>query len=177
MLSSPETVKRVTWIFAGTGIKFTDAGSIGGPPRDGHDPTFYASAAAEDRSVLDGLAALSNGQGGWGGTCECAQDDICSERSSNFRCEPCIMLDEYECILTPALTAHASSPATAEALVKVLSLSQPGVLVRMEGLCDYAPESTPVQGRCLQCLQWAETEATSTGGSLGCTSELECRWI
>lgn len=101
----------------------------------------------------------------------------CSERSSDFRCEPCIMLDEYECILTPALTAHASSPATAEALVKVLSLSQPGVLVRMEGLCDYAPESTPVQGRCLQCLQWAETEATSTGGSLGCTSELECRWI
>ncbi|KAF9219613.1 hypothetical protein BS17DRAFT_789068 [Gyrodon lividus] len=56
---SPETVKRIAGIFAGTGIKFVDAGIIGGPPRDGYDPTFYASAAAEDWQILDEFVALS----------------------------------------------------------------------------------------------------------------------
>ena len=55
----PETVKRIAGIMAGTGIKFIDAGIIGGPPRDGFDPTLYVSAAAEDRDVLDAFVALS----------------------------------------------------------------------------------------------------------------------
>lgn len=56
---SPETVKRIAGIFIGTGIKFVDASIIGGPPRDGYDPTFYASAAAEDRNELEAFAVLS----------------------------------------------------------------------------------------------------------------------
>lgn len=56
---SPETAKRIARIFAGTGIKFIDASIIGGPPKDGYDPTFYASAAVEDRNKLDALMALS----------------------------------------------------------------------------------------------------------------------
>lgn len=56
---SPETVKRIAGILAGTGIKFIDAGIVGGPPRDGFDPTFYASAAAGDGDALDAFVALS----------------------------------------------------------------------------------------------------------------------
>ena len=56
---SPETVKRIAGIFVGTGIEFIDAGIIGGPPKDGFNPTFYASAATEDRNVLDAFVALS----------------------------------------------------------------------------------------------------------------------
>ena len=42
---SPQTVKRIAGIFVGTGINFLDTGIIGGPPKDGYDRTFYASAA------------------------------------------------------------------------------------------------------------------------------------
>lgn len=56
---SPETVKRIAGILAGTGIKFIDAGIVGGPPRDGFDPTFYASVAAGDGDALDAFVALS----------------------------------------------------------------------------------------------------------------------
>ncbi|KAG8213538.1 hypothetical protein J3R82DRAFT_10181 [Butyriboletus roseoflavus] len=56
---SPKTVRRIAEIFAGTGIKFIDVCIIGGPPKDRYDATFYASAAAEDRSMLDVFMALS----------------------------------------------------------------------------------------------------------------------
>lgn len=56
---SPTTVKQIARILAGTGIKFIDAGIIGGPPKDSYDPTFYASTAAEDRDTLDAFVALS----------------------------------------------------------------------------------------------------------------------
>lgn len=42
---SPQTVKRIAKSFEGVrGVKFVDAGIIGGPPREGYDPTFYASS-------------------------------------------------------------------------------------------------------------------------------------
>lgn len=56
---NPEAARRIARILAGTGIKFIDAGIIGGPPRDGYDPTFYASAAPEDRDVLDAFVTFS----------------------------------------------------------------------------------------------------------------------
>lgn len=56
---SPETVKKIATLFVGSGIGFVDAGIIGGPPRDGYDPVFYASVAPEDTTLLDGFAGLS----------------------------------------------------------------------------------------------------------------------
>lgn len=56
---SPETVKRIAGVFAGAGINFIDASIIGQAPKDGYDPTFYASAAPEDKHFLDSFAALS----------------------------------------------------------------------------------------------------------------------
>ena len=49
---NPETAKRIASVFSGTPIKFIDAGIIGGPPRDGYDPVFYASASPEDAQTL-----------------------------------------------------------------------------------------------------------------------------
>ena len=50
--------KRIAALFAGTTIKFVDAGIIGGPPKEGYDPVFYASANAGDEDVLAGFASL-----------------------------------------------------------------------------------------------------------------------
>lgn len=56
---NPETVKKISSLFAGTSIKFIDAGIIGGPPREGYNPTFYASSAPADESLLDEFVGLS----------------------------------------------------------------------------------------------------------------------
>ena len=55
---NPTTVKRIAALFAGTPIKFVDAGIIGGPPQDDYDPVFYASASPEDQRELEEFAAL-----------------------------------------------------------------------------------------------------------------------
>ena len=55
---NPETAKRIAALFAGTTIRFVDAGIIGGPPKEGYDPVFYVSANAGDEDVLAGFASL-----------------------------------------------------------------------------------------------------------------------
>lgn len=55
---SPQTVKRIAKIFEGVrGVRFVDAGIIGGPPKDGYDPTFYASS--DDVKALERFEGLS----------------------------------------------------------------------------------------------------------------------
>ncbi len=56
---SPDTVKAIARVFDGSPIRFIDASIIGGPPTDGYDPAFYASAAPEDADVLDAFIRLS----------------------------------------------------------------------------------------------------------------------
>lgn len=54
---SPQTVKRIAKNFEGIpGLKFVDAGIIGGPPKEGYDPTFYASSDKEE--ALKGFEGL-----------------------------------------------------------------------------------------------------------------------
>ena len=57
---SPETAKKIAALFVGSGIGFVDAGIIGGPPKEGYNPVFYASAAPEDSALLDEFVELSN---------------------------------------------------------------------------------------------------------------------
>ncbi len=55
---SPETVLGIAGVIAGTAARFVDAGIVGGPPRPGYDPIFYASgpdAAAFARLADHGL--------------------------------------------------------------------------------------------------------------------------
>lgn len=57
---NPVSVKGIASIFAQTPqIRFIDAAIIGGPPNpDGYNPTFYASAQADDGKLLEEFASL-----------------------------------------------------------------------------------------------------------------------
>ncbi|KAJ8581097.1 hypothetical protein M405DRAFT_833091 [Rhizopogon salebrosus TDB-379] len=54
---NPEAVKRIGGLFRGTSMRFIDAGIVGGPPRPGYDPTFYA--CSEGENMLEEFATLS----------------------------------------------------------------------------------------------------------------------
>jgi 3-hydroxyisobutyrate dehydrogenase-like beta-hydroxyacid dehydrogenase len=46
---SPRTAREVAAVIAPTGSGFVDAGIVGGPPRDGPSPRFYASGPGRER--------------------------------------------------------------------------------------------------------------------------------
>lgn len=52
---NPDTIARVAAAIAPTGCGFVDAGIIGGPPKEGYSPTFYASGPRAGE-----FAALAN---------------------------------------------------------------------------------------------------------------------
>ena len=57
---NPTTVQKIRDVFAGTNVRFLDAGIIGGPPKDsGYTPTIYASAAPGDIDVLQRFVGLN----------------------------------------------------------------------------------------------------------------------
>lgn len=124
---NPETVKRIAALFAGTSIEFVDAGIIGGPPKGNYDPTFYASA--EDGKMLDEFTALSNyglkvsplkGEGVGVGDASALKMSYAG-----------ITKGTTGLYTTMVLAAHASSPATADALMRELHMSQPVLLNRL----------------------------------------------
>ncbi|KAG1745442.1 6-phosphogluconate dehydrogenase C-terminal domain-like protein [Suillus paluster] len=124
---SPETVKRIAGLFAGTSIEFVDAGIIGGPPKDEYNPTFYASA--EDGKILDEFTALSKyglkvsplkGEGVGVGDASALKMSYAG-----------ITKGTTGLYTTMVLAAHASSPATADALMRELQMSQPVLLNRL----------------------------------------------
>ncbi|KAH7912261.1 6-phosphogluconate dehydrogenase C-terminal domain-like protein [Hygrophoropsis aurantiaca] len=126
---SPETAKRIAGVFAATDIKFVDAGIIGGPPRDGYDPTFYASADARDLGILDAFSGLSryglkvsplNGEGAGVGDASALKMSYAG-----------ITKGVTGLFTTMVLAAHASSPATADALLRELNISQSALLNRL----------------------------------------------
>lgn len=54
----PRTVERIAAVITATGCPFVDAGIIGGPPRAGYDPVFYASGEAAPRFAALGQHGL-----------------------------------------------------------------------------------------------------------------------
>ncbi|KAG1864416.1 6-phosphogluconate dehydrogenase C-terminal domain-like protein [Suillus subluteus] len=124
---NPETVKRIAALFAGTSIGFVDAGIIGGPPKGDQNPTFYASA--EDVRILDEFTALSKyglkvsplkGEGVGVGDASALKMSYAG-----------ITKGTTGLYTTMVLAAHASSPATADALMRELQTSQPILLDRL----------------------------------------------
>ncbi|KAG2113844.1 6-phosphogluconate dehydrogenase C-terminal domain-like protein [Suillus discolor] len=118
---NPETVKRIAALFAGTSIRFVDAGIIGGPPKGDQNPTFYASA--EDVKILDEFTALSKyglklsplkGKGVGIGDASALKMSYAVSGTGRR-----------------TSSAHASSPATADALMRELQMSQPILLDRL----------------------------------------------
>ncbi|KAH9940538.1 6-phosphogluconate dehydrogenase C-terminal domain-like protein [Epithele typhae] len=128
---SPETAKRVAKVFTGTGVRFVDAGIVGGPPTDTYNPAFYASAEAEDMDLLDAFVGLEKyglrveplrGEGTGVGDASALKMSYAG-----------ITKGFLGIATTMILAAHASSPATAEALLHQLGESQPAFLARIAG--------------------------------------------
>ncbi|TFK48615.1 6-phosphogluconate dehydrogenase C-terminal domain-like protein [Heliocybe sulcata] len=135
---STGTIKRIRDLFEGTGIKFIDAGIIGGPPRENYDPTFYASADSEE--VLNSFVELNKygmkikpliGEGSGIGDASALKMSYAG-----------IQKGLTGLTTTVILAAHASSPATAQALISEMSLSQPALLQRTtKSIPDMLPKA------------------------------------
>ncbi|KAG2072255.1 6-phosphogluconate dehydrogenase C-terminal domain-like protein [Suillus decipiens] len=154
---NPKTVKRIAALFAGTSMGFVDASIIGWPPKDDYNPTFYASA--EDVKILDGFTALSKyglkvsplrGEGVGVG-------DASALKMSHAG----ISKGTAGLYTTMVLAAHASSPATADALMRELQISQPILLDR---LVNDVPPMIP---KAYRWIREMEEIADFVGGSEG----------
>ncbi|KAG2358933.1 6-phosphogluconate dehydrogenase, partial [Suillus spraguei] len=108
-------------------IRFVDAGIIGGPPKGDYNPTFYASA--EDVKLLDEFTALSKyglkvsplkGEGVGVGDASALKMSYAG-----------ITKGTTGLYTTMVLAARESSPATADALMRELQISQPILLDRL----------------------------------------------
>ncbi|EKM59704.1 uncharacterized protein PHACADRAFT_250375 [Phanerochaete carnosa HHB-10118-sp] len=126
---NPTTAKRVAALFAGTPIKFVDAGIIGGPPHGDYDPVVYASAAPEDQPALDEFASLKQ----WGLNVKTLKGEGAGVGDASALKMSYAGINKGIIGICTAmiLSAHASSPATASALLHELSDSQPFMLKRI----------------------------------------------
>ncbi|EPQ54703.1 6-phosphogluconate dehydrogenase C-terminal domain-like protein [Gloeophyllum trabeum ATCC 11539] len=123
---NPGTVKKIRDLFKGTDVRFVDAGIIGGPPKEGYDPTFYASADSED--VLKSFVAL--GQYGLKITPLEGADSSVGDASALKMSYAGLSKGIIGLTATMILAAHASSPTTARALLNEMHISQPALLAR-----------------------------------------------
>ncbi|KAF8828813.1 hypothetical protein HHX47_DHR3000364 [Lentinula edodes] len=107
-------------------IGFIDSGIIGGPPQDAYNPTFYASA--DDKDILLKFGRLSN----FGLKISLLEEGAGIGDASALKMSYAGMTKGTTALFTTMiLAAHASSPATAEALLHELSDSQPEFLRRI----------------------------------------------
>ncbi|KAJ7874753.1 6-phosphogluconate dehydrogenase C-terminal domain-like protein [Mycena olivaceomarginata] len=125
---NPATVKRVAALFVDGPTKFVDAAIIGGPPTEGYNPTFYASA--DEEALLDRFVRLSDlglkvsalkGEGTGIGDASALKMSYAGMTKGSTGL-----------FATMILGAHPlSSPATADALLRELGESQPAFLKRI----------------------------------------------
>ncbi|KZV71151.1 6-phosphogluconate dehydrogenase C-terminal domain-like protein [Peniophora sp. CONT] len=135
---SPKTVKEIASLFEGSGIRFVDAGIIGGPPSEGYDPVFYASA--DDAAALEAFQSL--GQHGLKISSLTGEGVGIGDASALKMSYAGITKGLSGLITTMVLSAHASSPATATALMKELHSSQPLLLKRaVKGIPSMMPKA------------------------------------
>ncbi|KZS88993.1 6-phosphogluconate dehydrogenase C-terminal domain-like protein [Sistotremastrum niveocremeum HHB9708] len=131
--TSPETVKRISNLFFDLEIPFIDGSIIGGPPKDDYQPTFYASSnntealKAFDFGIL--RVKLLQGEGAGVGDASALKMSYAG-----------ISKGYTALIITMILSAHASSPATAQALLEEMHFSQPATLQRA---ARFIPDALP----------------------------------
>jgi len=125
---SPETTKRIAALLNGTSVRFVDAGIIGGPPKEGYDPAFYASA--NDVAALDEFDELGKR---WGlRVIPLSGEGVGVGDASALKMSYAgITKGTIGLYATMVLAAHASSPATAAALMNELGMSQLPQLTRL----------------------------------------------
>ncbi|KAI8994096.1 6-phosphogluconate dehydrogenase C-terminal domain-like protein [Trametes punicea] len=127
---SPETARKIGRVFEGSAVRFVDAGIVGGPPREGYDPAFYASVDPGDGDLLENFVALGEK---WGLKVvplkgEGARVGDASALKMSYAG---ITKGFIGLTTTMILAANASSPATAQALLHELAYSQPALLERI----------------------------------------------
>ncbi|KZT04647.1 6-phosphogluconate dehydrogenase C-terminal domain-like protein [Laetiporus sulphureus 93-53] len=124
---SPETVKKIAAMFKKSPVGFVDAGIIGGPPKDGYDPVFYASA--DDAGPLNAFSGLQK----WGLNVSLLKGEGAGvgDASALKMSYAGITKGITGLCTTMILAAHSSSPATAQALLRELGASQPMILQRI----------------------------------------------
>lgn len=119
---SPETGKRMAKVIDDAGGRFIDAGIIGGPPRGGTPPRFYASGPHEAvLGELDGKGITVPLMGGEVG------------RASTIKMCYAAITKGTAALYAATLTA-AESLGTYEELIAEMESSQPETLKRMQGV-------------------------------------------
>ncbi|KAL6300626.1 6-phosphogluconate dehydrogenase C-terminal domain-like protein [Sparassis latifolia] len=158
---SPDTATSIGALFAGPTlrVRFVDAGIIGGPPRAGYDPVFYASADAPE--ALAHFASLRT----WGLNVSAMEGAGAGGASALKMSYAGISKGITGLCTAMVLAAHANSPRTAQALLHELAASQPAVLQRMaRGIPDMLPKAYRWVGEMEEISAFvAEGAAASSG--------------
>jgi len=124
--TNPTTVKRIAALAAKDGVPFVDACIIGGPPREDYDPMFYASSS--NAALLQEFGKVGN----FGLKISLLEGEGVSvgDASALKMSYAGITKGLTGLTTTMILSAYASSPATAKALLNEMASSQPAILKR-----------------------------------------------
>lgn len=149
---APQTVRRIGTIITTAGSRFVDASIIGGPPRPGYTPRFYASGpgAAEFAALNDfGLEVVGMGE-------------RVGDASAIKMCYGA--LTKGQAALYTELLVAAEALGISEALHSEFRHSQADALKRMAGLSGMPPKSRRWVGEM--------EEVAATFGALGLTPKI-----
>jgi len=153
--TSPATVKRIAAMASQYGIPLVDACIIGGPPRDDYLPTFYASSS--DSSLLQEFGEL----GGLGLKVSLMKGEGVSigDASALKMSYAGVTKGTTGLAIAMIMAAHASSPATAQALLAELGLSQVPILKRVSwSIPDALPKAYRFEGEMREISDFVEEQ-------------------
>ncbi|MFZ1755128.1 MAG: DUF1932 domain-containing protein [Caldilineaceae bacterium] len=126
---APQTVQRISEVIAGAGSRFVDASIIGGPPRPGYTPRFYASGPG-----VDEFAGLNDF-----GLEVVAMGKRVGDASAIKMCYGA--LTKGQSALYTELLVAAEALGVSDALTAEFRKSQADALKRMDGLPGMPPKS------------------------------------
>ncbi|KZW02324.1 6-phosphogluconate dehydrogenase C-terminal domain-like protein [Exidia glandulosa HHB12029] len=129
---SPETTRGIAQLLkdAAPRTPYLDAGIIGGPPKGDYEPALYASA--EERWEAEGVLQEFGQLKSFGLPVKILPGAGVGGASALKLSYAGIMKGLSGLMITMILSAHADSPATADALMSELAHSGPSLLARSE---------------------------------------------
>ncbi|THU91964.1 hypothetical protein K435DRAFT_219637 [Dendrothele bispora CBS 962.96] len=127
------TMRKMRGLFEGTRIRVIDGSIIGGPPSDKYNPGLYLSADEEDSEALNDLVEVTKRFGLQPFPLK-GEGSSCGDASATKMANTGIVKGAIGLFVSMIFAANASSPATADALIHSLSVSQPGFLDQISRL-------------------------------------------
>ena len=149
---APQTVQRISQVITGAGSRFVDASIIGGPPRPGYTPRFYASGPG-----AAGFAALNDF-----GLEVVGMGERVGDASAIKMCYGA--LTKGQSALYTELLVAAEALGVSDALAAEFRHSQADALKRMAGLPGMPPKSRRWVGEM--------EEIAATFGAVGLTPKI-----